>query len=484
MGTVGLAAQAIGARDRAEVAALLTRVLMIGTGAGVALILLQVPILAAALWLSPASAEVEALVRSYLTIRILLGAGGHRALRDHRLADRAGADGCGAGAASGPERAEHSRFRRFWCWASDFGRFPGVAWATFRGRNGRGWPLGLWLCRAAFGVPDWRDWARVFDGAKLWRMAAVNADILIRSLLLDGGLRARFLFFAADFGDVTLAANQVLIQFRLHHRPCDGRFRLRGRGAGGPGHGRARGAEAQARGAADQHLGADRRRRHVRSVPRGGGAHHRPDDHLGGGARRGRACSCPGSSTRPVVACASWMLRRDLHRRHGAPETMRNMMAISFRRLCPDRLSPARAGLGQSRALGRARGGLFSRCAGSRSGCGILRSRGRRGDCRLFVRIIAGCEFSYENSIRIRSRIASGGRPITARVPSSRMGRSNQDRMRPPPAMAADKGLVVRNRQGRARKRRVPSCAPARSRERGGAATAPRSRPQIGGDLR
>jgi MATE family multidrug resistance protein len=70
MGTVGLAAQALGARDGAEVAALLTRVLMIGVGAGLAMILLQGPILAGALWLSPASAEVEALVRSYMTIRV------------------------------------------------------------------------------------------------------------------------------------------------------------------------------------------------------------------------------------------------------------------------------------------------------------------------------------------------------------------------------------------------------------------------------
>jgi MATE family multidrug resistance protein len=43
-------------------------------------------------------------------------------------------------------------------------------------------------------------------------MAAVNVDILIRSLLLMAGFTS-FLFFAADFGDVTLAANQVLIQF-------------------------------------------------------------------------------------------------------------------------------------------------------------------------------------------------------------------------------------------------------------------------------
>jgi hypothetical protein len=87
----------------------------------------------------------------------------------------------------------------------------GVAWATFVA-EWAGLALGLWLCRAAFGVPDWRDWARVFDRAKLWRMAAVNVDILIRSLLLMAGFTS-FLFFAADFGDVTLAANQVLIQF-------------------------------------------------------------------------------------------------------------------------------------------------------------------------------------------------------------------------------------------------------------------------------
>jgi MATE family multidrug resistance protein len=86
-----------------------------------------------------------------------------------------------------------------------------VAWATFVA-EWSGLALGLWLCRAAFGVPDWRDWARVFDRAKLWRMAAVNTDILIRSLLLMAA-SSSFLFFAADFGDVTLAANQVLIQF-------------------------------------------------------------------------------------------------------------------------------------------------------------------------------------------------------------------------------------------------------------------------------
>ncbi|WP_303704425.1 MATE family efflux transporter, partial [Celeribacter baekdonensis] len=48
MGTTGLVSQARGAADTGEVAALLTRALMIGVVGGVALIALQVPILWAA----------------------------------------------------------------------------------------------------------------------------------------------------------------------------------------------------------------------------------------------------------------------------------------------------------------------------------------------------------------------------------------------------------------------------------------------------
>ncbi len=61
-------------------------------------------------------------------------------------------------------------------------------------------------------MPAWRDWARVFDRVKLIRMAQVNSDILIRSLLLQA-IFISFLFLGADFGDVALASNQVLLQF-------------------------------------------------------------------------------------------------------------------------------------------------------------------------------------------------------------------------------------------------------------------------------
>jgi len=65
MGTTGLVAQAHGAGDAPEVAANLSRALLIGGTAGLALIALQAPLFAAAFALAPASPEVEALTRGY-----------------------------------------------------------------------------------------------------------------------------------------------------------------------------------------------------------------------------------------------------------------------------------------------------------------------------------------------------------------------------------------------------------------------------------
>ena len=70
MGTTGLASQALGAGDRAEVAALLSRALIVSGVSGCALILFQGPIFWAAFQLSPASDTVEGLARDYMGIRI------------------------------------------------------------------------------------------------------------------------------------------------------------------------------------------------------------------------------------------------------------------------------------------------------------------------------------------------------------------------------------------------------------------------------
>ncbi len=209
MGTAGLTSQARGAGDKAEVAALLTRALLIGAGAGVALMALQVPLFWAAFRVSPASAEVEALARRYMSIRIWSApaAIGIYGITGWLIAQ---------------ERTRAVMIVQIWMNGLNIGLdlwfvlglgrgVGGVALATFLAEwSGLG--LGLWFCRAAFFGPQWRAWAQVFDVDRLRHMAAVNTDILIRSVLLQA-MFVSFLFISGGFGDVTLAANQVLMQF-------------------------------------------------------------------------------------------------------------------------------------------------------------------------------------------------------------------------------------------------------------------------------
>ncbi len=209
MGTTGLTSQAQGARDGAEVDALLTRALIIGLVAGAVFILFQLPIFGAALALAPASAEVESMARDYMAIRIwsapamiaIFGLTGWLiALERTRavLALQLWMNGLNV--------VLDLVFVLGLGWGVN-----GVAFATFLA-EWSGLALGLWLCRDAFRGAAWRSWARVFDAARLRRMAKVNSDILLRSLMLQA-MFISFLFLGADFGDVPLAANQILLQF-------------------------------------------------------------------------------------------------------------------------------------------------------------------------------------------------------------------------------------------------------------------------------
>jgi MATE family multidrug resistance protein len=209
MGTTGLTANAIGAGQVGEVAALLTRALIIAGVAGLALIALQIPIFWAAFQVSPASDEVEGLARQYMAIRIWSApaAIGVYGLTGWLIAqERTGAVLVVQLVMNGMNMALDVLFVLGFDWG-----VPGVGLATFLS-EWAGFLVGLWLCRAAFRVPAWRDWARVFDRVRLIRMAVVNRDILLRSLMLEIIL-VSFVYFGADFGDVQLAANQVLTQF-------------------------------------------------------------------------------------------------------------------------------------------------------------------------------------------------------------------------------------------------------------------------------
>ena len=209
MGTVGLVGQAAGADDEDEVSAWLTRALLVAGIAGVGLIMMQVPLFWAAFRLSPASGEVEGLARGYLAIRIWTAPAAIAvyALTGWLIAmERTGAVFWIQLGMNGVNIAFNFLFVLGFGWGVN-----GVAIATVIA-EALGAGLGLWFCRAAFARPAWREWGRVLERSKLVRMALLNTDILLRSAMLMI-IFSSFVFLGARFGDVTLAANEVLIQF-------------------------------------------------------------------------------------------------------------------------------------------------------------------------------------------------------------------------------------------------------------------------------
>nr|WP_174840268.1 MULTISPECIES: MATE family efflux transporter [unclassified Ruegeria] len=209
MGTTGLAAQARGAGDTAETGALLMRGLLLGGTAGLIMIVAQLGLFWGAFALSPASPEVEALTRDYLEIRIW---GAPATIALYAI----------TGWLIAIERTRGVFLLQIWMnglnivldlwfvlglgWGVE-----GVAIATLIA-EWSGLALGVWLCREGFAGQRWKDWPRIFDAQRLKRMLQVNTDIMIRSVLLTGSFTT-FLFVGSDLGDVTLAANQVLLQF-------------------------------------------------------------------------------------------------------------------------------------------------------------------------------------------------------------------------------------------------------------------------------
>ena len=209
MGTTGLTSQALGAGKEAEVIAILLRALLIGGAAGLFFILAQWPLISGALWLSPGSEAVETLAADYLRLRIW-GAPATIALY------------AVTGWLIATERTRAVLILQIWIngvnIALDLWFVLGLGWgvegvaiATLIA-EWTGLAFGLWLCRAAFGAALAPALARLRDAAALRHMAVVNSDIMIRSILLQISFTS-FLFLGAGLGDVTLAANQVLMQF-------------------------------------------------------------------------------------------------------------------------------------------------------------------------------------------------------------------------------------------------------------------------------
>ena len=205
MGTTGLTAQAFGAGDTGEAGAILKRGLLIAAAAGLALIALQAPLIWSAFRVAPASAEVEGMAAAYLRIRIW---GAPATIAMYALTgwliaiERTRAVLLLQALTNGANIGLDLWFVLGLGWGVE-----GVALATIIA-EWSGLMLGLWLCRAGLVATG----ARVFDALRLRRMATVNGHIMLRSILLQGCFMA-FLFLSSGRGDLTIAANQILLQF-------------------------------------------------------------------------------------------------------------------------------------------------------------------------------------------------------------------------------------------------------------------------------
>jgi MATE family multidrug resistance protein len=209
MGTTGLTAQAIGSNDHSETSALLVRGILIGLGAGLVLIMTQIPLFSAALGVAPASFEVESLAQEYLKIRVysapaaiaIFGITGWLIANERTRAVLVLML-----LINSINIVLDFVFVLRLGWGVE-----GVAYATLIA-EWSGLFFGLWLARKGFKNGYWKNWSQIFDRARLTKMAKVNSDILIRSVLLEIAF-VSFLFLGSSFDDATLAANQVLIQF-------------------------------------------------------------------------------------------------------------------------------------------------------------------------------------------------------------------------------------------------------------------------------
>ncbi len=223
--TTGLVAQALGAGDAAEQRVVVLRSLLLSVIMGFATLIAAPLVLLLGLMAMDVPPAVEAATRSYFTIRVLAAPltllnysvlGWLLGLAQARLALLLQT------VLNGTNIGLSILLGLVWGWGLE-----GVAWATVIA-EGVAAGLGLFLVwsRLRSGKPAdiGADsgattygpivWSHVFDTAALKRLFGVNFDIMVRSFCL----LFAFAFFAAQgarYGEVTLAANAVLMNFFL-----------------------------------------------------------------------------------------------------------------------------------------------------------------------------------------------------------------------------------------------------------------------------
>ncbi|TXM87568.1 MATE family efflux transporter, partial [Methylobacterium sp. WL116] len=206
MATAGLTAQAVGARDGAEVDRTLARALAAGLVAGLALVVLQGPIAAAAFRITGASPAVIAGLATYIHIRILSAP---FALANYAV----------LGSVLGRGRTDLGLLLQVAINLVNIGLTLALVLGLDLGLSGAalatviaeaaGLALGLAIL-VRLGLKPWRvPWSEVRDPVALRRTLAVNGDVIVRTLALVSGI-VLFSALGARQGDAVLAANAVL----------------------------------------------------------------------------------------------------------------------------------------------------------------------------------------------------------------------------------------------------------------------------------
>ena len=210
-GTTGLVAQALGRGDAKERTAVLWRGLFLALVLGLLVLLVSQPLLAAGLAVVAPGEGVAAAVALYFTIRILAAP---LTLANYVLLGWAlGLARSGLGLAlqvvlNGTNIALSLYLGLHLGWGIE-----GVAWATVIA-EGVGVAAGLGAAVLILRGADRPSLGRVFEGAAFVRLFALNRDIMIRSFCLLGAFFA-FTAIGSRFGELTLAANAVLMNFFL-----------------------------------------------------------------------------------------------------------------------------------------------------------------------------------------------------------------------------------------------------------------------------
>ena len=211
MGTTGFVAQAQGRDDASEVVALLVRGILIGLACGFFVILIHPILFWLSFLISPSSNEVELLALDYMGIRIFSAPA---IISTYAI----------MGWLIALEKTKYVLILQltmnglnavldFWFVLGMGWGVEGVAWATFIAE----WfalLMGLAICFALSQNFPKIIWTLIFSRTKIITILLVNRDIFLRSLMIEM-IFVSFLMTSGKFGDVELAATQILLQF-LH----------------------------------------------------------------------------------------------------------------------------------------------------------------------------------------------------------------------------------------------------------------------------